>query len=223
MLRLRGLTYRYGHGPALIFPDFDAAAGDRVVLGGPSGSGKSTLIALCAGLLAVQSGELRVAGLDLTRAGAAERDAWRGERLGVVPQRLHLSASLTVAENLAMPFVSVGLEVDRVRVRDVLAALDLSALAARRPHELSVGQAQRVALARALVRRPALLLIDEPTANLDDNAVATVLALIERCARDAQATVLIATHDQRVARAVVGAKSLQLVVAPLAQPAERAA
>ncbi len=210
MLHLRGLTYRYPIGSTLQFPDFDAAAGERVVLGGPSGSGKSTLIALCAGLLSPQSGELRVAGLDLVRATASERDAWRGARLGVVPQRLHLSASLTVAENLVLPFVSVGAPVDRPRLRMLLDALDIGSLADRRPHELSVGQAQRVALARALVRRPDLLLVDEPTANLDDDAVFAVLALIERCARDAESGLLIATHDSRVTRTWPEACTLHL-------------
>ena len=217
MLHLRGLIHRYRHGPTLRFPDFDAAAGERIVLGGPSGSGKSTLIALCAGLLSPQSGELRVAGLDLARASSSERDAWRGARLGVVPQRLHLSASLTVAENLVLPFVSVGAPVDRPRLRMLLDALDIGALADRQPHELSVGQAQRVALARALARRPALLLVDEPTANLDDDAVSAVLALIERCARDAESGLLIATHDTRVTRTWPGARSLRLA-RPVTEP-----
>lgn len=217
MLHLRGLIHRYRHGPTLRFPEFDAAAGERIVLGGPSGSGKSTLIALCAGLLSPQSGELRVAGLDLARASSSERDAWRGARLGVVPQRLHLSASLTVAENLVLPFVSVGAPVDRPRLRMLLDALDIGALADRQPHELSVGQAQRVALARALARRPALLLVDEPTANLDDDAVSAVLALIERCARDAESGLLIATHDTRVTRTWPGARSLRLA-RPVTEP-----
>ncbi len=217
MLHLRGLTYRYRQGPTLAFPDFDAEPGERIVLGGPSGSGKSTLIALCAGLLSSQSGELRVAGLDLARASASERDAWRGARLGVVPQRLHLSASLTVAQNLALPFVSVGEPVDRPRLRMLLDALDIGALAARRPHEISVGQAQRVALARALVRRPALLLVDEPTANLDDDAVSAVLALVETCARDAGAGLLVATHDTRVTQTWPQARALRLT-RPLTEP-----
>jgi putative ABC transport system ATP-binding protein len=217
VLHLRGLTHRYRTGPALEFPDFDAVAGERIVLGGPSGSGKSTLIALCAGLLSPQSGELCVAGLNLARASVSERDAWRGARLGVVPQRLHLSASLTVAENLVLPFLSVGAPVDRPRLRMLLDALDIGALAERRPHELSVGQAQRVALARALARRPTLLLVDEPTANLDDEAASAVLALIDRCARDGESGLLIATHDTRVTRTWPEARALRLK-RPMAEP-----
>jgi putative ABC transport system ATP-binding protein len=210
VLSLRGLSYRYPAGPVLVFPDFEAPAGARVVLSGPSGSGKSTLIALCAGLLALQQGALRVAGQDLSTMTAAQRDAWRGATLGVVPQRLHLSASLTVLDNLAMPFVSVGMPVDRPRLEMLLGELDIGALAGRRPHELSVGQAQRVALARALVRQPTMLLVDEPTANLDDEAIAAVLQLLERSARHVNATLLIATHDARVALSLREAKLLRL-------------
>lgn len=210
MLSLHGLSHRYASGPALVFPDFEAPAGSRVVLSGPSGSGKSTLIALCAGLLAPQQGGLRVAGVDLRSMTAAERDAWRGATLGVVPQRLHLSASLTVLENLAMPFVSVGLPVDRPRAELLLGELGLIALSGRRPHQLSVGQAQRVALARALVRQPSVLLVDEPTANLDDEAVGAVLQLLDRSAGQVGATLLIATHDARVAQAMPQARLLRL-------------
>ena len=164
MIALRGLSHRYPNAILLTFPDFEAPQGSRVVLRGPSGSGKSTLIALCAGLLTVQTGSLRVADTELGSLPSARRDAWRGATLGVVPQRQHLSASLTVLENLSLAYVGAGLRGDRQRLIEVLAELGLAELAQRRPHTLSVGQAQRVALARALVRRPPILLVDEPTA-----------------------------------------------------------
>lgn len=202
MLSLRGLTHHYPRGPTLAFPDFDAPAGARVVISGPSGSGKSTLIALCAGLLSAQGGAVQVAGTELSALAPSQRDAWRGATLGIVPQRLHLSPSLTVFENVALPFVSVGLPIDRQRVTALLERLDVAALRGRRPHQLSVGQAQRVALARALVRRPALLLVDEPTAHLDDEATAAALKLLDETASAADATLLVASHDQRVVHAL---------------------
>ena len=210
MLVIQDLRYRYPGSPELVFPDFDAGASRCTVLLGPSGSGKSTLIALCAALLAPQHGRLSVAGTDLIRLSPAKRDAWRGAVLGVVPQRLHLSASLSVWHNLAIPFVSVGFPVDGIRLRSLMAELQLGGLEARKPHTLSVGQCQRVALARALARRPRLLLVDEPTANLDDEAAAAVVSLLERATRQEGAGLLIATHDSRVIAALPAAATLRL-------------
>jgi len=210
VLALHDLRHRYPGASALAFPDFEAPSGSRVLLRGPSGSGKSTLIALCAGLLTVQQGSLTVADSELASMPLSRLDAWRGATLGVVPQRLHLSPSLTVLDNLRLTYVSAGLAVDERRLRELLGELALGDLAQRRPYELSVGQAQRVALARALVRRPRVLLVDEPTANLDDDAVSAVLALLMRTAAHSQATLLIASHDARVDKALSGARELVL-------------
>ena len=210
MLALRGLSHRYPDSSRLVFPDFSAHDAQAVLLRGPSGSGKSTLIALAAGLLDVQQGSLRLAGSELAGMPRAARDAWRAVTLGVVPQRLHLSASLSVRDNLALAYLSVGLPVDRVRVDELLAALGLTEIDRRKPDALSVGQAQRVALARALARRPAVLLVDEPTGNLDDRAASDVLSLLVDAAQRHRAMLVIATHDRRVADALPSAASLNL-------------
>jgi putative ABC transport system ATP-binding protein len=212
MLSLHGLTFAWNAGtsPTLRFADVQAAQGERVLLRGPSGSGKSTLLALIAGLLTPSAGRVVVAGADVGAMARGARDAWRGATLGFVPQRLHLSESLTVAGNLALPFVAGGLAVEHARIAALLDRLGLSSLGARRPHELSVGQAQRVALARAMVRQPKVLLADEPTANLDDAMSEAVLALLAESAQENQATLVIATHDVRVAARLPGAQVVEL-------------
>jgi putative ABC transport system ATP-binding protein len=203
MLAWQGLSHLYaGADKAIRYTNFALAPGQHLLLRGASGSGKSTLLALLAGLLRVQQGELEVAGTELARLGPRALDAWRGATLGVVPQRLHLSEALSVAENLALPALAAGQGADPARAAELLDALDIADLAARRPHQLSVGQAQRVALARALMRRPRLLLADEPSANLDDEHTLHMLALLLDAAEREACTLVIASHDARVVEAL---------------------
>lgn len=202
MLGWTGLRHRYAGGAEIAYRDFALPAGRHLLLRGASGSGKSTLLALLSGLLRVQQGDMHVAGTDLAGLGARALDAWRGATLGVVPQRLHLSEALTVAENLALPALAAGQGTDTARAGELLAALDIAELAGRRPHQLSVGQAQRVALVRALMRRPRLLLADEPSASLDDEHTLHMLALLLDAAERERCTLVIASHDGRVIEAL---------------------
>lgn len=200
MIRCTGLVFEWQPGHGLRLPDIDAVQGSAVLLVGPSGSGKSTLLALFAGLLTPTAGVVEVASTPLQRLARGQRDVWRGAHLGFVPQRLHLSESLTVVANLALPYIAAGMKVDEARIAALSKRLGLDGLAQRRPHELSVGQAQRVALARALVRQPKVVLADEPTANLDDANSAAVLSLLGDEAVAEGATLVVATHDERIKR-----------------------
>jgi len=198
MFELRQLRHRYPGGQDIRFPDWTLAQGEHAVLVGPSGSGKTTLLSIIGGMLKPQQGVAKVAGEDIGSMAGAALDRFRGRRIGLVPQRLHLVASLTVAENLQLAQYLAHLPQDAGRVQTVLDRLGLGELARRRPHQLSQGQAQRVAIGRAVVNAPRLLLADEPTANLDDAATHAVITLLEREAETVGATLLIASHDGRV-------------------------
>lgn len=213
MIQTRALAYRYEQGPLLQFPDVDLPQGGVLLLQGPSGAGKSTWLALVAGLLRPASGELTVAGQDLGRLRAAATDAWRGRSIGFLPQKLHLSSALSVQGNLALAQWAAGAPDDRASVQQTLQVLGLSALARRRCDQLSGGQAQRVALARAVLLKPRLILADEPTASLDDAAAGAALGLLQDTATRLQASLVIATHDARVAAALPGAARCRLGMA----------
>ncbi len=208
MIESRGLRYAYPRGEALRLGDVSVPQGGTLLLRGPSGSGKSTWLALAAGLLTPGAGEIVVAGQSVGALPGAARDAWRARHIGFLPQQLHLSEALTVADNLALAHFAAGLPVDRPAIARALEALDLGLLAARRPSQLSGGQAQRVALARAVLLRPRVILADEPTASLDDAACAAALALLQQTARSLEATLVVATHDARVRQALPRAQTL---------------
>ena len=198
MIVSQGLAYQYPRGPTLRFPDVDLPQGAVLLLSGPSGCGKSTWLALIAGLMAPSTGELTVAGEALSALKGVATDAWRARTIGFFPQQLHLSAALSVQQNLAMAQWAAGQPEDRARIAATLQALAVGDLAHRQPGQLSGGQAQRVALARAVLLQPHVLLADEPTASLDDDAAADAVGLLLQTARQRGATLVIATHDARV-------------------------
>jgi putative ABC transport system ATP-binding protein len=179
--------------------------GATLLLHGSSGAGKSTWLALAAGLLTPSAGEVVIAGQRLSALSRAGRDAWRGRHLGFLPQKLHLSEALSVERNLALAFYAAGVGEKRDAVHRALDSLGVGELAGRRPSQLSGGQAQRVALARTILMEPSIILADEPTASLDDEAALIGLKLLENCAFQCNATLVIATHDRRVQEALPAA------------------
>lgn len=211
MIHTHDLKFAYANGPTLLFPDVSVPQGGTLLLRGASGCGKSTWLALVAGLLTPSGGGVAVAGQTLAALQPAQRDAWRARSVGFLPQRLHLSEALSVRDNLALAYFAAGLPADQRTVNDTLASLGLGALAGRRPSQLSGGQAQRIALARAVMLRPPVLLVDEPTASLDDMACDAALALLVQTAQQAGATLVIATHDARVGRTLPHAQPLDLI------------
>lgn len=198
MFELQQITHRYDGSEVLRVGHWSAAQGAQWLLLGPSGSGKTTLLHILAGILRPSAGVATLAGQDIAKLSPSALDRFRGRHIGVVLQKLHLLPSLTVAQNVQLAQYLAGLPQDAARVREVLAGLDLADRADAHPHALSHGQAQRAAIARAVVNRPQLLLADEPTSNLDDERCAQALDLLLAQASACGATLVIATHDQRV-------------------------
>ena len=198
MFALHDVSHAYAGTEALRVPAWQAEQGAHWLLLGPSGSGKTTLLHVLAGILRPGAGSVSVAGQALAALSSAELDRFRGRNIGIVLQRLHLIASLTVMHNLLLAQQLAGMPQDRARAREALAGVGMDGRASAYPHQLSHGQAQRVAVARAVVNRPRLLLADEPTSNLDDTHCGQALYLLEAQAHACGATLVIATHDQRI-------------------------
>ena len=198
MFALVGVLHRYGSVTAVEVPEWHAGAGEAWLLAGPSGCGKSTVLHILAGLTTPTVGSATVSGTIIGALAEGKRDRWRGRTVGLVPQRLHLVGALDVRDNLRLAQTLAGLPVDDARITALLEAVGVGDLGRRFPAQMSQGQAQRVAIARAVVNRPALLLADEPTANLDDAHAAQALELLRAQAIEAGATLVVASHDARV-------------------------
>lgn len=175
--------------------------GEFVSVEGPSGSGKSTLLRAMAGLWPVTSGSVVIDGVPLSDRSDSELALLRRQRIGFVHQSFNLLPDLTVAENVGLPLLLDGVrhkEVDE-RIRRTLEALGIGSMGLRRPEELSGGEMLRVALARALVIEPLLILADEPTGSLDQKNGRKVLEIFQRLHSTGGVTLVIVTHDAKVA------------------------
>jgi putative ABC transport system ATP-binding protein len=199
MIRIDRLRFGYDGGPDVLrLPQFTLEAESNILVVGPSGCGKTTLLHLIAGLLSPSAGSIVVDGQDLASLSAHERDRFRGRHIGIVLQQFHLLPTLTALQNLVVAQSIAGLPVDREAALRMLHGLGVDERVEAYPHQLSVGQQQRVAIARALVNRPKLLLADEPTSNLDDEACASVVDLLLSATQQHAVSLVIATHDTRL-------------------------
>jgi putative ABC transport system ATP-binding protein len=199
IVRIEHLRFRFARGADVLQLDaFDLEPEKEVLVVGPSGCGKTTLLHLIAGLLSPTEGHVVVAGEDLSAMTSAARDRFRGRHIGIVLQQFHLLPTLTALQNLLVAQSIAGLRVNRDVAQAMLKELDVADRADAYPHQLSVGQQQRVAIARALVNRPKLVLADEPTSNLDDEACTAVAELLLRATRQHAVSLVIATHDTRL-------------------------
>jgi putative ABC transport system ATP-binding protein len=204
VLQLRGVRKAFGDGSrrveVLRGVDLDVGRGELAALVGRSGSGKSTLLNVIAGLEPPDGGVVRVGGVDLPALNDRRRTLFRRERIGIVFQAFNLIPVLSALDNVALPARLGGAGAEAVRrAGDLLERVGLADRADAFPDELSGGEQQRVATARALVNRPALVLADEPTGNLDAESAARILELLAGVAGEDGRTVLLVTHDPAAA------------------------
>jgi putative ABC transport system ATP-binding protein len=213
LIRLEGLTKRYGDGPArraaLDGISLTVEPGELLAVLGPSGSGKSTLLGVAGGLDRDYEGTARVFGEDLQRLSDGALSRLRGARIGFVFQAFHLLVHLSVLDNVLAPALFQPDAKDlRPRALELLEHLGLGGREADTPAQLSGGQRQRVAIARALLRRPELLLCDEPTGNLDVETGARTIELFRSLHAQGGLTIVAVTHEERLAR--VATRTVQL-------------
>jgi putative ABC transport system ATP-binding protein len=196
-------TYRSGPEPAHALRGISLAlrTGSITAIVGQSGSGKSTLLNCAAGLELPSGGRVVVGGHDISDLSPDDLTRFRRDHIGFVFQAYNLISHLSVLDNIELPAVLAGERTDRAWLTHLVTEMDLGGLLHRLPGELSGGQAQRVAIARALIARPTVVFADEPTGALDSRTGAAVLDLLRTTARRLEQTVVIVTHDSRVAAA----------------------
>ena len=206
MYVLTGVTKRYARGKdtvtALDGVDLTIADGDRLVIQGPTGGGKSTLLQMLGGLDKPSDGSIELDGTDLAKLSEAKLTKVRGENIGFVFQSFNLIPTLTAQENVETALVPLGVKAKerRQRAAEALESVGLGERAGHLPAELSGGQQQRVAIARALVKRPKVLLADEPTGNLDESMRDEIMEVLETLWKEHGLTFIMVTHDSTLAK-----------------------
>jgi putative ABC transport system ATP-binding protein len=206
MYVLSGVTKRYARGKdtvtALDAVDLTIADGDRLVIQGPTGGGKSTLLQMLGGLDKPSGGSIELDGTDLARLSEAKLTKVRSENIGFVFQSFNLIPTLTAQENVETALVPLGVKAKerRERAAEALESVGLGERLGHLPTELSGGQQQRVAIARALVKRPKVLLADEPTGNLDESTRDEIMEVLETLWKEHGLTFVMVTHDSVLAK-----------------------
>lgn len=194
------VTVAYGAEPVIVDIDLTIEPGDMIGIVGPSGSGKSTLLMVIAGLERADTGDVTVAGENLSELNEDELARFRGRNVGIVFQSFHLIPTMTALENVAVPLELAGVTDALERAKAELASVGLADRQQHYPAQLSGGEQQRVAVARALAPNPAILVADEPTGNLDEDTGKQIVDLLFAGHEKRGATLVLVTHDPMLAQ-----------------------
>ncbi len=203
ILEIKNLNKVYGVGDtkvvALDHVNFDIEQGEFVAIVGPSGSGKSTLMHILGGVDRATSGEVRIAGTNISKLNETDLAIFRRRNIGLIYQFYNLIPILNVEENMTLPILLDNRKPDKALLKELIQKLGLGKRLKHLPNQLSGGQQQRVSIGRALINHPALLLADEPTGNLDSANTKEIMELLRKFNRENNQTVIIITHDERIA------------------------
>ena len=205
MVSIAGLAFEYPSGGAslkvLDVPAWEVHAAEQIAISGPSGSGKSTLLNVIAGLLPPTRGSVVVCGQELAGLGEAARDRFRAEHIAYIFQTFNLLQGYTAIENVLLGATFAPRKPSRAAATDLLRQVGLAARLRHTPAEMSIGEQQRVAIARALIKKPKLILADEPTGSLDPRHAAEVVRLLREACREHGCGLIVVTHEAGIAAA----------------------
>lgn len=203
ILEIQNLSKTYGSGDTMVKAldnvSFSVDKGEFVAIVGPSGSGKSTLLHILGGVDTPTSGKVIIDKTDISKLDETALAIFRRRQIGLVYQFYNLIPILTVDENLTLPLLLDGRKPDKRQIADMVERLGLSKRLTHLPNQLSGGQQQRVSIGRALINNPAIMLADEPTGNLDSENSKEIISLLRRFNKEFNQTVIIITHDERIA------------------------
>jgi ABC-type lipoprotein export system ATPase subunit len=198
MINTQNVIFSYSKETQLELPNLSCQASETLLITGNSGVGKTTYLHLLAGLLKPNSGDVFIDNTQLNLLSNKATDQFRGKNIGIIFQKSHFVASLSVLENIEMASWLATRNKNSEKAKSLLKTLDLLEYQHKLPSQLSIGQQQRVSIARALVNNPKVILADEPTSSLDDDNAIKVADLLENLTKEYRAALLIVTHDSRL-------------------------
>lgn len=198
MIQTKNLSYTYDSSEALNFPDIECKQGETLLLLGESGKGKTTMLHLLAQLLPLQSGEIIIDNVPISKLKENQKSQFRGQKIGMIFQKNNFINSLSVLENIVSANYFASNKLNFRLAKALSEQLGIGKLLNKSIFELSGGEQQRVGIARALMNQPKVILADEPTSSLDDSNAIKVFHLLERQAKEINAALIIVTHDKRL-------------------------